>query len=49
MTEQEQAEIGCNKSHTHLDVMISSEEVDVASTSYDGKEIQLMKRGKWVV
>lgn len=49
MTEKEQAEIGCNKSHTHLDVMISSEEVDVASTSYDGKEVQLMKQGKWVV
>lgn len=49
MTKEEQESIGCNKSHTHLDVMISSEQVDVSCMTYDQQQIQLMKQGKWVI
>lgn len=41
--------LGYNESHIHTDMMISSEEVDVKALTYDGKEIPLIKKGKWVI
>jgi aminopeptidase len=48
MTIEELYEIGCNSSHVHTDMMISSEEVDVAAITADGKEITLISKGQWV-
>jgi aminopeptidase len=48
MNETELAALGCNDSITHTDMMISSEEVDVTATTYDGKEIPLLRSGKWL-
>ncbi len=42
------AEIGCNESSVHTDMMISSEHVDVFAHTYDGKKIQIMKHGSWI-
>lgn len=42
------ASIGCNDSHVHTDMMISSEEVDVNALTYTGKQIPLIHKGKWV-
>ena len=46
LTSEEAAEIGCNESVVHTDMMISSEEVDVTAIS-DGGEIPLLKGGRW--
>lgn len=48
MTLEELHEIGCNSSHVHTDMMISSEKVDVAAETADGKEIKLIQQGRWV-
>jgi len=48
MTDAELEAIGYNKSNTHLDMMISSEEVDVTATTYDGKTVPLITQGRWV-
>ena len=49
MTPEQLEEIGCNDSRVHTDFMISSEEVDVNAESYDGKKIELIKNGRWVL
>ncbi len=49
MTEQELESIGCNESHVHTDMMISSEEVTVEASTYAGEKKLLIERGKWVV
>lgn len=49
MSKKELEEIGANESHTHSDMMISSEEVDVTAYTYDDKEIPLIRKGAWVV
>ncbi len=49
MSDEELDAIGCNESSVHTDMMISSEEVDVSATTYDGKEIQLLSKGEWVI
>ena len=48
MSKKELEEIGANDSHTHSDMMISSEEVDVTAHTYEGKEIPLLRKGAWV-
>ena len=47
MSEGELAAIGCNDSHVHTDMMISSEEVDVHALTYNGQQIVLIRQGKW--
>lgn len=47
MSLEELAAVGCNDSHVHTDMMISSEEVDVDATTYDGKTVSLIHKGKW--
>lgn len=48
MTDGECAEVGCNVSSVHTDVMISSEEVDVQALLSRGEMIDLLVRGRWV-
>lgn len=48
MSEEELEKIGCNTSHVHTDMMISSENVDVTAQTYDGRHIPLIKKGMWV-
>lgn len=47
MLADELDEIGCNNSHVHTDMMISSEHVDVHAETYDGKVIPIILKGKW--
>ncbi|HMO18779.1 MAG TPA: aminopeptidase [Oligoflexia bacterium] len=49
MSEDEADAIGCNDSSVHTDMMISSEEVDVKGTTFDGREILLLEKGEWRV
>lgn len=48
MTQEELAAIGANQSSVHTDMMISSNEVDVAASTYDGETIDIIKKGEWV-
>lgn len=48
MSPEELEAIGCNSSHIHTDMMISSEEVDVHAETYSGEKRLLIKKGKWV-
>lgn len=45
MTTEQLEALGCNQSHVHTDFMISSEDVDVFATGYDGKKFELIKKG----
>ncbi len=47
MTQEELAEVGCNISTVHVDMMISNEHVDVDATTYSGKKIKLIQNGQW--
>lgn len=49
MTQEELDALGCNTSHTHSDMMISSENVDVRALTYDGQDLLLIKEGRWAV
>lgn len=48
LTPKELEEIGVNESCVHTDMMISSEQVDVVGTAAGGKEVELIRNGKWV-
>lgn len=49
MGPEELSELGCNVSTVHVDMMISNEHVDVDASTYDGKKINLINKGQWVV
>jgi aminopeptidase len=49
MTAEEFAEVGCNKSSIHVDMMISDESVDVEATTYDGAKVSLIQKGQWKI
>lgn len=49
MTRDQLIDIGCNDSHCHTDMMISSEEVNVTAQTYDGRHIELIQKGKWKI
>lgn len=49
MTPEELDQIGCNDSHVHTDMMISSEEVDVHAITYHKEEVLLINKGKWMI
>lgn len=49
MSLDELAAVGCNDSHVHTDMMISSEDVDVKAVTFSGKTIPLIQKGKWVI
>jgi aminopeptidase len=42
------AELGCNTSSVHTDIMISNEEVDVQAVLEGGAVVDLLVRGRWV-
>ncbi len=42
------AEIGCNESSVHTDIMISSEEVSVSALTYSGESLPVIKDGRWL-
>lgn len=48
MSAEELADLGCNVSTVHVDMMISNEHVDVEATTYEGKKIALIQKGQWV-
>lgn len=48
MTANELDSNGCNVSNVHSDMMISSEEVDVTATTYNGERIVIISKGEWV-
>ena len=48
MTPEELESVGCNDSHVHTDMMISSEQVDVTAVGYSGEKTELIKAGQWV-
>jgi aminopeptidase len=48
LTDEECAQLGCNASSVHTDIMISSEEVDVQATLVSGETMNLLVRGRWV-
>ncbi len=49
LTDKQAEEIGCNESSVHTDMMISSPEVDCVAITYDGKQVELIKNGAWVI
>ncbi|MDF2576766.1 MAG: Aminopeptidase [Chlamydiales bacterium] len=49
LTDDECLLIGCNESTAHTDMMISSEEVDVIVSTYEGRKIKLIERGQWKI
>ncbi len=49
MTPEELEQIGCNDSHVHTDMMISSQDVDVHAFTYANEEHLIIKKGKWMI
>ena len=49
MSEQEQVELGINKSSLHTDFMIGGAEVDIWGVSRNGEEIPILEDGGWVL
>jgi aminopeptidase len=47
LDEDELRSLGCNESCVHCDIMISSEEVSVAATGFDGSEYPVLVNGQW--
>ncbi|KIC72811.1 Aminopeptidase PepS [Neochlamydia sp. TUME1] len=48
MSPEQLANIGCNVSTVHVDMMISDEHVDVEATTYEGKKVKLICKGQWM-
>jgi len=48
MSKQQLDAIGCNDSSVHTDMMISSDQVDVAAVTYAGQRVPLIRSGAWV-
>ena len=47
MSDAECADIGCNSSSVHTDIMISSERVSVTARLFNGESVQLIESGQW--
>lgn len=48
LSKEELGALGCNDSLAHLDIMISSEQVDVMAKTWSGEEVPLIRRGEWM-
>ncbi|MCO6429528.1 MAG: aminopeptidase [Deltaproteobacteria bacterium] len=48
LSESELADLGANQSTVHTDIMISSDQVDVAVETYEGKSHLIISQGEWV-
>ena len=46
-SEEEIHSFGINKSMSHVDFMIGSEDLDIVGTTEDGKEVQIFHNGNW--
>jgi len=40
---------GCNYSLVHTDFMIGSDEINVTAVTQDGKQIEIIKMGEFVI
>lgn len=49
LSAEELAALGVNRSETHLDVMIGSPTMDVTGYTADGREVAVMREGRFVV
>lgn len=49
MTEEEFATAGGNKSLTHVDFMIGSDQLDIDGIKSDGSRVPVFRKGEWVV
>jgi aminopeptidase len=49
MTPEQLAEVGCNESSAHTDMMISDEHVDVLARTYSQEEVPLIEKGEWQI
>ena len=47
LSAEELADLGCNESSVHTDIMISSEKVNVTGETWEGKKITLLVNGCW--
>lgn len=47
MSASEKASVGCNVSSTHVDMMISDDQVDVDAIDVNGNSHSIIKKGKW--
>lgn len=48
MPDEQLAELGCNESSAHLDMMISDEQTTVTAVLQDGNRTTLLEAGRWV-
>ena len=46
-TEDEIHSFGINKSMSHVDFMIGSEDLSIVGTTEDGREVQIFQNGNW--
>ncbi len=49
ISERDKLDAGCNVSLVHTDFMVGSNEVDVIGVDVNGKEIDIMKKGSFVI
>ena len=47
MSEQELLDAGVNQSHTHVDFMIGTEDMDITGITASGEEIPIFVNGQW--
>jgi aminopeptidase len=47
LSKEELADIGCNESSVHTDMMISDEHVSVTAHTYSGEQLCLIQDGQW--
>ncbi|EPH99614.1 aminopeptidase PepS [Enterococcus faecalis 13-SD-W-01] len=47
MTEEELAEAGLNRSHTHVDFMVGSDKMDIDGIREDGTRVPIFRNGDW--
>ncbi|WP_018658847.1 aminopeptidase [Allofustis seminis] len=49
MTEAQLKEAGLNRSHTHVDFMIGSSEMNIDGIKEDGRRIPIFRNGEWAI
>jgi aminopeptidase len=47
MSEEELAEAGLNRSHTHVDFMVGSDKMDIDGIREDGTRVPIFRNGDW--
>ena len=49
MPEEELVKLGYNVSNVHVDFMFGSSDMEIVGTTHDGKEIQIFRKGNFVI